>query len=105
MENITPPSVTEVTDNLIKTSNSFEKNPLATSLAVITFVLVGIIIFLGYQNNEMQKANNEMTKVAFQTAIQNQIQKQTIKVQSAAIDITTKKLQDSTNVKKNKKLK
>ena len=96
MENFTPPTVTETTDNAIKTADSFEKKPMATSFAIVVFMMALLIIYLGYQNNKLQTKLNDMATTAFNNAM---LQKKTIEVQSEAIKVATEKLTDSTQIK------
>lgn len=91
MENFTPPTLKEVTESAKKTADSFEKKPMATSYAITTFLLVCLIFYLGYQNNELQKQLNGMAQIAFQNAMQKQV----IEVQADAISKTKKYIQDS----------
>ena len=96
MENFTPPTVTEATDNAIKTADSFEKKPMATSFAIVVFMMALLIIYLGYQNNKLQTKLNDMATTAFNNAM---LQKKTIEDQSEAIKVSTTTFPDSTQIK------
>lgn len=89
------PSVKELVDNGKKAAETYERNPTGSFVWIILVLCVGLCLYLGWQNNKLQEQLNDMALTAFNQAMLNTVQRETIKVQKEAMRETKQTLQDS----------
>lgn len=102
MEKFTPPTISEATDNALKTADSFEKKPMATAFGIVVFVLIAFNIYQAYQINKLTEANQAMLMKLFDKNFIIEKQSTVIDVQSEAINKTSEKI-DSTMTNNNER--